>query len=229
MPKSRGLLLSLFPGMGMFDYAFELEGFTVVRGPDLIWGGDVAGFHPPRDRFDGVIGGPPCQSFSPIGNVNRARYGADSVMPDLIPEFARIVAEAAPAWYVMENSPYAYAPEPDAHIAYLNTAWLGEAQDRKRAFWSNLPLARYIKTPTFGEQQPVPTVTSKGSVDWKGSRARKPQRSVADMLELQGLPRDWLDSQPWTAAAKRKMIANGVPVPMGRAIAAAVICALAAP
>lgn len=29
----RGLVLSLFPGIGMLDMAFEHEGFTVVRGP----------------------------------------------------------------------------------------------------------------------------------------------------------------------------------------------------
>jgi len=29
-----GLVLSLFPGIGLLDRAFEEEGFTVVRGPD---------------------------------------------------------------------------------------------------------------------------------------------------------------------------------------------------
>lgn len=32
------MILSLFPGIGILDHAFELEGFTVVRGPDLLWG-----------------------------------------------------------------------------------------------------------------------------------------------------------------------------------------------
>jgi DNA (cytosine-5)-methyltransferase 1 len=44
--------LSLFPGIGLLDKAFELEGFCVVRGPDVLWGGDVRGFHPPAGRFD---------------------------------------------------------------------------------------------------------------------------------------------------------------------------------
>ena len=57
------LVLSLFPGIGLLDRAFEDEGYCVVRGPDLIWGGDVHGFHPPMDTFDGIIGGPPCQCF----------------------------------------------------------------------------------------------------------------------------------------------------------------------
>lgn len=35
------LVLSLFPGIGLFDQAFAEQGFCVVRGPDLLWGGDV--------------------------------------------------------------------------------------------------------------------------------------------------------------------------------------------
>ena len=54
------LVLSLFPGIGMLDHAFELEGFCTVRGPDVLWGGDIRRFHPPAGVFDGVIGGDPC-------------------------------------------------------------------------------------------------------------------------------------------------------------------------
>lgn len=39
---SAPLVLSLFPGIGLLDMAFEEEGFTVVRGPDLLWGGGRA-------------------------------------------------------------------------------------------------------------------------------------------------------------------------------------------
>src|SRR6185436_8832391 len=56
-PKMSGLVLSLFPGIGLLDMAFEEEGFCIVRGPDLLWGGDIRKFHPPAGRFDGVIGG----------------------------------------------------------------------------------------------------------------------------------------------------------------------------
>ena len=37
------LVLSLFPGIGLLDMAFEAEGFCVVRGPDLLWGGWLDG------------------------------------------------------------------------------------------------------------------------------------------------------------------------------------------
>lgn len=45
------MILSLFPGIGLLDLAFELEGYTVVRGPDPIWGGDIRKFHPPAGKF----------------------------------------------------------------------------------------------------------------------------------------------------------------------------------
>lgn len=217
-----GLVLSLFPGIGLLDRAFEDEGFCVVRGPDLLWGGDVRKFHPPAGRFDGVIGGPPCQRFSPIGNVNRARWGDDSVMPDLIPEFRRIVQEARPKWWLMENSPHAYGPFPECHKLTLDNAWLGEAQARRRCFWSNVPLRVDVPALVPVDAGSERSVSGQGAVDWKGSRAKEAPRNVADMLTLQGFPPDMLDDCPLTVAAAKKAIGNGVPLPMGRAVARAV-------
>ena len=97
------LVLSLFPGIGLLDRAFEEEGFCVVRGPDLLWGGDVDRFHPPAGRFTGVVGGPPCQCFVAYANLNRSI--GNRVAPDKTGEFARCVVEAAPEWFLMENSP----------------------------------------------------------------------------------------------------------------------------
>ena len=54
--------------------------------------------------------------------------------------------------------------------------------------------------------------------------------TVKNALELQGLPDDFLDrfleEAPLTAAGAQRMIGNGVPLPMGRAIAQAVKVAL---
>lgn len=103
------LVLSLFPGIGLLDRAFEAEGFTVVRGPDVLWGGDIREFHPPAGKVDGVIGGPPCQMFSSLARLVRAN-GHEPRFGNLIPEFERCIVEAQPAWFVMENVPQAPAP-----------------------------------------------------------------------------------------------------------------------
>lgn len=217
------LVLSLFPGIGLLDMAFEQEGFCVVRGPDLLWGGDIHTFHPPAGKFDGVIGGPPCQAFTPINNVNRARWGDDSVSPDLTPEFTRVVEESAPLWWVMENSIVADAPK--LHPCFkqiLDNQWFGERQRRARSFWSNIPLPVAVPALVGVDAGTERTASGKGAVDWQGSRAREKPRTVADMLELQGFPSDMLADSPFTVTAAKQAIGNGVPLPMGRAVAQAV-------
>jgi len=131
-----GLVLSLFPGIGLFDMAFEQEGFCVVRGPDVLWGGDIRRFHPPAGRFNGVIGGPPCQAHSIFRRL--AEHQSRKVAEDLIPEFCRCAAEAAPQWFVMENVPAAPDPRVEGYAVHgfaLNNRWLGEPQNRLRKFW----------------------------------------------------------------------------------------------
>jgi hypothetical protein len=46
--------------------------------------------------------------------------------------------------------------------------------------------------------------------------------SLEDACELQGLPRDFCADMPFRKDAKLKAVANGVPIPTGRAIARAV-------
>lgn len=127
----RGVVLSLFPGADLLGRAFEIAGWCVVRGPDTLWGGDVRDFHVPPGRFDGVIGGPPCQIFSIAKNFT----GSDGV--DLIPEFVRLVDEAQPRWAVMENVPPAVkAPSAPGWPHVLLRDWdCGGLTFRNRAFW----------------------------------------------------------------------------------------------
>lgn len=226
------LVLSLFPGIGLLDQAFELEGFTIVRGPDLIWGGDIRNFHPPAGRFDGIIGGPPCQRFSGLGNVNRARWGDDSVMPDMIPDYARCVREAQPAWFVMENVPAAPVPQIDGYeIVHrlCDNRWCGGEQRRRRRFtFGARQNARHfhIETVALEAVNELPTVVSTGQADWKGS-AQRNRASIDYMAEAQGIDPARFENTPFTTTELRRAIANGVPLQMGRAVARAVRAVLA--
>jgi DNA (cytosine-5)-methyltransferase 1 len=244
------LVLSLFPGIGLLDMAFEEEGFCVVRGPDLLWGGDVKRFHAPAGKFAGIIGGPPCKRFTPLANINRARYGEDALAPNLIPEFARVVEEAQPDWFLMENVPQAPPPVVSKYtqsFVILNNRWLGEKQNRKRKFSfgiRGLIAAKHLLvelaalehfdfepavTGNSGGRRAVPVLDGngrmrghQGEADWHRLR----RRSIEQLCELQGAPRELMTWTPFTAAAKREVLANGVPLPMGRAIAKAVHLAL---
>lgn len=218
-----GLVLSLFPGIGLLDQAFEEEGFCVVRGPDLLWGGDICEFRPPDGVFDGIIGGPPCQSWSELGNVNRARWGDDCMMPDRIPEFARCVNEAQPAWFLMENVPQAPAPEcPEYTIVsrLCNNRWCGGEQNRERKFTfgsRSIHAAFHIEGVALESSNRRPAVISSGQAGKGGSRA-----SIEQMALDQGLDPRRFDNSPFTTTELRRAIANGVPLPMGRAVARAV-------
>jgi len=253
-----GLVLSLFPGGGLLDYAFEQEGFCVVRGPDVIWGGDIRRFHPPAGRFDGIIGGDPCQSHSSLANLVRAK-GLEPSFPDMTPEYQRVVEEARPAWFLRENVPAAPEIKPAGYSVrsfLLDNCTLdsgdgtGNVQMRRRRFWFGVrdgeapELRAFMRFALFELEEPEMSVTQRadsgrgdvlerwkeapvtgrhdGRVGAPGIDYSPPRRTLADMLELQGLPPDWLDHQPWTMQARRKIVGNGVAVPMGRALAAAI-------
>jgi DNA (cytosine-5)-methyltransferase 1 len=128
------LVLSLFPGIGLLDRAFEEEGFCVVRGPDVLWGGDIRRFHPPAGKFDGVIGGPPCKGESTLAHLN----GTPGL--SMRDEFCRVRDESECAWWVMEA--VKRHDDIDTNPLLLTPRWLGSSQSRKRWFHSNLPLRR---------------------------------------------------------------------------------------
>lgn len=346
------LILGLFPGLELLDRAFrEIPGWCVVAGPDRLLGGDVRDFHPPPGRFDGVIGGSPCQAFSALANLVRAK-GLEPRFGNLVPEFERVVEEAQPLWFLHENVLRAPIPKPEGYrvkdFTICNSSiegedGLGQEQERVRRFtfgWNvrmvalrlcrtrdpgstiNLDppcLLRWIpraalrlpadqragavsrddtrgkrdREKGWGEPRPgrarirtgavsqthvdnspeakgrVPAVVADaravpvalrgsgkvkrtrqpavasedgpGTLDRMRHRAITgggqnagfpstgtggPRRSIPEMLRLQGLPEDLLDEQPFTAKAARKMVANGVPMPLGRAVARAVRMAL---
>ena len=56
-----------------------------------------------------------------------------------------------------------------------------------------------------------------------------PRRTIERCAELQGLPPDFLRDAPFTASGKYEVIGNGVPLPMGRAVARAVKRAMGYP
>lgn len=255
---SGGLVLSIFPGIDLLGMAFEKEGYCIVRGPDILWGGDVRRFHPPAGRFDGVIGGPPCQVHSRLRYLNPL---AGQKQGDLIPEFCRVVAEAQPDWWLMENVPEAPLAVVEGYVVrplLLNNRWVGAEQHRERRFCFGTrdgrtldispdvaifeaPLTELAVTASRPESVPVrlqrapggghvlkrrlrpaTLVAGHGNPPSRCDGGEGQTRSLAETCRLQGLPEDFLEDAPFTVHGKRQVIGNGVPLPMGRAIARAV-------
>lgn len=228
------LVLSLFPGIGLLDMAFELEGFTVVRGPDVLWGGDIRNFHPPAGKFDGVIGGPPCQAHSTYANLNRSR--GTNVREDLVPEYVRVVTECRPQWWLMENSlnvPTIEVEGYKTHVFFANPQRFGCEQDRERKWqfgtesgakiWPEIaPLLPSRREPVCMASEGRSGRLTTVRVNGKPRTRHNPRRSPERFCELQGLPANFMDGLPFTNEWKYRVVGNGVPLPMGRAIAKAV-------
>lgn len=245
-----GMVLSLFPGIGLLDMAFEEVGFCVVRGPDLLWGGDIRSFHPPSGHFEGVIGGPPCQLWSQMRHIQPL---AGQKHGNLIPEFERVVGEAVPDWFLMENVRDAPIPKVEHYVTrdlLIRDVWVGGETLRLRRFSFGTGDGRSLPIEQLALHDPEPGVSAlAGGGDREvpeklqrdGRGGLKPKKrygnsgkrtalgrggstkdKIAGQLKAQGLPPDFLSEAPFTATGKAKAIGNGVPLPMGRAVAKAV-------
>lgn len=215
------LILSLFPGIDLLGRGFETEGCCVVRGPDRLWGGDIRGFHVPQGRFDGVIGGSPCQDFS----VARRGIPPTGEGLELLAEFARVVAEAQPEWWLLENVPTV----PDVviegyqvHRRALRDNECGGHQARLRHFQFGSKKGWVLRIETARPSKPA----QPAAMATEGHRATR--RSFADFCELQGLPRDF-DLPGYSREGKYRAVGNGVPLPMARTIARAICESATAP
>lgn len=205
------LILSLFPGAGLLDHGFGEAGYCVVRGPDTLLGQRIEDFHFVPGYVTGIIGGPPCQDFSRARRRPPSGYGAR-----MLAEYSRVVIEAQPAWWLMENVPQV----PDVHIAGYVTqrfnvfAWeFGCRQSRNRSF-------------QFGSRDGIPLVLGRRSQSHFGRlasavMARDGRRNFADLCELQGLPRSF-DLPGLSRSAKYRAVGNGVPIPVARGVAEAI-------
>jgi DNA (cytosine-5)-methyltransferase 1 len=101
---------------------------------------DITGCQHDFDGVVGVIGGPPCQSFSRLNLRKRAGDPRSS----LLEEFVRLVGEIQPRFFLLENVPTVPAEKKKSVIrigksldysvtsAILNAADYGAAQNRRR-------------------------------------------------------------------------------------------------
>lgn len=207
------LVLSLFPGIDMLGRGFEAEGYCVVRGPDVLWGGDIRLFHPPPMKFHGVIGGSPCQDFSKARRIPPTGYGLE-----MIAEFERVVGESSPLWWLLENVPGVPDISVDGYEVQrldLNARECGLSQRRLRHFQFGSMFGDML-IPKRQKNFSEPTPTLLASDGKKSSRLGWP-----DFCEESGLPRNF--ALPGLSRKQRyAAVGNGVPIPMARTIANAI-------
>lgn len=157
-------VVSFFAGAGGLDLGFEKEGFDVVWANEYdreIWETYEKNHpntildrrsivHIPSDEVpdcDGIIGGPPCQSWSEAGS----KRGIADKRGQLFYEFMRILADKKPKFFLAENVSGMLLPSHkvalqnikamfadcgyDLSFDLLNASDFGVPQDRKRVFF----------------------------------------------------------------------------------------------
>jgi DNA (cytosine-5)-methyltransferase 1 len=213
------LVLSLFPGIDLLGRGFEAEGYCVVRGPDPLWGGDVRDFAPPAGRFDGIIGGSPCQDFSRLRRAPPTGAGLE-----LLGEFVRCVEAARPAWFLLENVPGVPSILPVGYTVQrfdLRANECGLPQQRLRHFQFGSCEGRVIVLRRDERQR----VTEPCATASEGSQPGR--RGWGAFCAAQGLPAGF--SLPALTQSERyKAVGNGVPVPMAQFVARAIRAAVPA-
>lgn len=178
-------LISLFSGAGGLDLGFEKAGFTIAMANEYdkdIWDtyeknhtsplikGDIRNIKESDfpDEIDGIIGGPPCQSWSEAGTLR----GIEDERGKLFYDYIRILKEKQPKFFLAENVSGMLANRHseavknivkqfddcgyDVTINLVNAADYGVPQDRKRVFYIGFRKDLHIQF-----EFPKPTTPSK--------------------------------------------------------------------
>lgn len=175
-------IISLFSGAGGLDLGFIKAGFKVVMANEFdnkIWDTYEKNHSVPlikedlRDieskdfpDCDGIIGGPPCQSWSEAGSLK----GIDDKRGQLFFDYIRILKDKQPKFFVAENvsgmlaKRHSEAVENiftmfeeagyDVYMETLNAHDYGVPQDRKRVFYIGFRKDLNIKDFKFPEPLP---------------------------------------------------------------------------
>jgi len=206
------LILSLFPGLDLLGCAFENFGYCVVRGPELFLGQDIRKFTPPPNLFWGVIGGPPCQDFSQLRRTAPTGYGLE-----MLSQFARVVCQARPQWWLMENVPRV----PDLKI----DGYYWQRIDINQGWYETVTRLRHYQ---FGSMTPRLLNIPRGEIlpHCDGAALASDDRPLNKLLQIQGLPPTFADKltfnngiSPFKKAGIKTMVGNGVPLSVGKILA----------
>ena len=205
------LILETFTGIGLLGIGFKEAGFCVVSAGDIILGSHhaIENFHAPRGKFDGVIGGSPCQNFS---KLNRKPNFTEGVR--LMNEFKRIVLESGCNWFLLENVPESPDIEIDGYQVQrfmLNAKHCGSNQNRNRKFQFGSKDGLFLN---------IKRETSPSNIQ-SCVTAQSDERTKQNMCELQGLDKDF-DLEDFTVSGFKKVVGNGVNVHVSRKLAFAI-------
>lgn len=161
--KNKYKIVSLFSGAGGLDLGFERAGFKIILANEYdksIWETYEKNHKTPLDKrdirkidssdipdCDGIIGGPPCQSWSEAGSMK----GIEDSRGQLFYDFIRLLKNKHPKFFVAENVSGMLSKRHEKavnniiklfedagynmHIKLLNANDYNVSQDRLRVFY----------------------------------------------------------------------------------------------
>ena len=130
-------------------YASEIDKYAIQIAqknyPDTVQLGDVTQLDGTqfKGKVDLLIGGSPCQSLSIVQSKTRENLDGKS---RLFFEYVRVLKEAQPKWFLLENVASMKAECKDVISEYLGVKPIlinsncFSAQDRPRLYWTNIPV-----------------------------------------------------------------------------------------
>ena len=130
-------------------YASEIKSSAIkcsqFNYPDIIQIGDVKKINPDDYRdIDLLIGGSPCQDFSPVKWINWQSQGLEGDKSSLFYEYLRILKQVKPKYFLLENVKMKKECEEQLNQflgvkgIHINSS-LVSYQNRPRIYWTNIP------------------------------------------------------------------------------------------
>jgi len=219
------LILSLFSGIGLLDKAFKEAGFCVVSAGDIINGThfDIRDFTGVKNKFDGIIGGSPCQDFSGLKR-NKTDYSLNMMY-----EFLRVVSECEPDWYLLENvkgvpnvtellNNYVNLRK-DINVTELLN-YSHQRIDINQSWYDDYSRLRHIQFCSKDNLYlDIPRQPNRKIIG--GCALASDNRSFRELCHIQGLDKDF-DLPSFNVQGKKRAVGNGVPLSMGRVISRAI-------
>lgn len=219
------LILSLFPGIDLLGRGFEEHGFCVVQSGDIILGKDIRHFRGVKHKFDGIVGGSPCQDFSLARRSPPTGYGLE-----MLSEFKRVVLECSPEWFLLENVPNVPKISIEGYQMqrfFLNANECGSTQNRHRYFQFGSKKGLWLDI----KRQPKPEKSEPCAMATEGSKTER--RTWEQFCELQGITCNGsptaFDLPDLTKLGAYKVVGNAVNLYVSRTIAAAIRAAMTKP
>ncbi len=223
-----GGVLSIYTGLGLLDRAFEEVGYVVDSAGDLQWGRPIQGYRGRLGSHEGIIAGPPCQTWSSADPCrtpkHKVDFSADSTHAGVVTlrELLRVIDEVQPEWWLAECVPG--VPDLIAvgyHVQRLNItdAECGGRQRRIRAIQFGSRIVDRERYTVIRPRRVTGAVaTARAVLASKSEGDESHFRRHCQLMGLSSVP----DLSAFTKAARFRLVGNGVPLTMGRVLARAV-------